>query len=310
MKDPIIQGLLRELSEEYELSSLDKSKQFEHLANFCILSRLEPDNFELDLVDVSGGNDMSIDGIGIAVNDRLVYSKEQVDDILRTINRFDVRFVFVQSKTSAEFDSAGVGNFLLGLRQFFDQEIVVPVNDRVTSAFDVKNYIFSQALAMDRRPQCQMYYVTTGKWLNPAHVVECINKNKGDLLATNLFSDIDFHPIDAEALRKLYREIKNRVEKDILFERQALLPMIKGVREAYIGVVPCREYLKLIVDSEGELNRSLFDDNVRDFQGYNPVNQEIAESIRQVENEDRFVILNNGITVVAQQMNRVGTRSR
>ncbi len=53
------------------------------------------------------------------------------------------------------------------------------------------------------------------------------------------------------------------------------MPQIGGVQAAYIGIVPCLEYLKLLTNEDGTLNRRLFYDNVRDFQGNNPVNHEI-----------------------------------
>ena len=44
---------------------------------------------------------------------------------------------------------------------------------------------------------------------------------------------------------------------------------------------------------------NIFEDNVRDFQGYNIVNSEIQDSLRHGEDQARFGLLNNGITIVA-----------
>jgi hypothetical protein len=54
----------------------------------------------------------------------------------------------------------------------------------------------------------------------------------------------------------------------------------------------------------------VFYDNVRDFQGNNPVNQEIEETLKDAAENDKFVLLNNGITIVAGSLNKVGTRFR
>ena len=88
------------------------------------------------------------------------------------------------------------------------------------------------------------------------------------------------------------------------------IPQISGVQEAYIGIVPCTEYLKLVCDEDGSLNRRLFFDNVRDFQGNNPVNLEIEATVNDVTRSDRFALLNNGVTVVARGVNKVGERFR
>src|SRR5262249_33174180 len=89
-----------------------------------------------------------------------------------------------------------------------------------------------------------------------------------------------------------------------------ILPQMNGVQEAYIGIVPCLEYLKLVCESDGTLNRRLFYDNVRDFQGHNSVNVEIRDTIRDAERNDLFALLNNGVTVVARDVNKVGATFR
>ena len=93
----------------------------------------------------------------------------------------------------------------------------------------------------------------------------------------------------------MYRELHHKIVREFAFEKHTILPQIAGVQEAYIGIVPCQEYLKLICDDEGSLNRRLFYDNVRDFQGHNPVNREIEESVRDANQNDRFSLLNKVI---------------
>ncbi len=51
--------------------------------------------------------------------------------------------------------------------------------------------------------------------------------------------------------------------------------------------------------------RGLFYDNVRDFQGDNPVNKEIENTIR-VGKKELFVLLNNGVTLVAERLSKTG----
>ena len=86
-----------------------------------------------------------------------------------------------------------------------------------------------------------------------------------------------------------------------------MLPDIDGVREAYLGILPVPEYLKLITNDLGFINKNLFFDNVRDFLGNNEINAEISETIRGGHG-DKFGILNNGVTVVAQSLRSVGNK--
>jgi len=117
-------------------------------------------------------------------------------------------------------------------------------------------------------------------------------------------------PIDLEGLKKTYRELNNKIVREIIFDKHTILPQIGGVHAAYIGILPCREYLKLLTNDDGTLNRRLFYDNVRDFQGNNPVNLEVQATIRDSNRKDRFALLNNGVTIVAREVNPVGAAFR
>lgn len=61
------------------------------------------------------------------------------------------------------------------------------------------------------------------------------------------------------------------------------------------------------MDESGNIRKSLFYDNVRDFQDYNEVNKEVRATL-QSANEDRFAMLNNGVTLVAKSLNTVGNK--
>lgn len=53
--------------------------------------------------------------------------------------------------------------------------------------------------------------------------------------------------------------------------------------------------------------KSLFYDNVRDFQGENPVNKEVGETLRSDSIRNSFVLLNNGVTIVAKSIHKTGS---
>ena len=112
---------------------------------------------------------------------------------------------------------------------------------------------------------------------------------------------------DADGLEKIYKEIKNKVTKEINFDKQTPLPRIDDVQEAYIGILSVKEYFKLICGSDGRIQKNLFYDNVRDYQGLNSVNSEIAQTIKDIKQQDKFALLNNGVTIVAKSINKVGT---
>ena len=54
----------------------------------------------------------------------------------------------------------------------------------------------------------------------------------------------------------------------------------------------------MITTEDGRLRRNIFEDNVRDFQGYTDINRDIKKTI--IQKPSQFLLLNNGITVVCQ----------
>ena len=75
-----------------------------------------------------------------------------------------------------------------------------------------------------------------------------------------------------------------------------------GVEQAYIGVLPAPEFLKLIQNENEEVLTSIFYDNVRDWQEWNSVNKEIRATLQDTSNQIYFPLLNNGVTIVAKRV--------
>ena len=65
------------------------------------------------------------------------------------------------------------------------------------------------------------------------------------------------------------------------------------------------DYYDFIIDSDENLNRRIFDSNVRDYLGLNPVNADIMKSLADSDNPE-FWWFNNGITIIGTQAHIVG----
>lgn len=306
--DQITKNLLANFVEEQALQQSSEQDAFEKFATYSAVFGEYSDEFNVEDAHVGGENDTGIDGLATIVNGRLITDEDEIDDLLE-INRYlDVTFVFVQAKTSRHFDAHDIGQFYFGVKDFFREEPTLPRNEGISAAAAVKDKILVNSASLTRgNPDCKLYYVTTGRWNQEANLVARINAEKGDLVDLNIFSEVIFTPIDASKLQNLYKSTRNRAAVTIQFENHITLPDIQGVSEAYLGILPGPEYLKLISDEAGNIRKSLFYDNVRDFQGGNPVNQSIGKTIEE-GNLDSFAVRNNGVAVVAKSLNKVGNR--
>jgi len=217
-----------------------------------------------------------------------------------------VNFNFVQSKTSSSFELSGITNFILSVKEFF-KETELQFEDEILNLRDLKDYIYKNSIKMERSPSLNLYYITTGKWLDDQNLITSINSGIEDLKKTDLFARIKFIPIDANKIKSLYREIKNKITREITFDKHTILPKIDGVTESYLGVLSADDLVRIITDEDGEIIKTIFYDNVRDFQGFNKVNSGIKRSIVNEGKKDKFVLLNNGITIVSKSLNKVGS---
>ncbi|MBK9210751.1 MAG: AIPR family protein [Anaerolineales bacterium] len=170
-----------------------------------------------------------------------------------------------------------------------------------------KQITYSNKPGTLENPQCSLYYVTTGTWGNDQNNLAVIETAKADLVQTNLFSQISFSPMDANAIAKYYRDTKNSTSSTFTFNEKVTLPELPQISEAYYGLVPLSEFKKLLFDDKGNL-LNIFDDNVRDFQGLNnPINKTIETTLIG-DIPELFTVLNNGVTIVANDLKASGNK--
>lgn len=177
----------------------------------------------------------------------------------------------------------------------------MPINEDIKRFVSIKDRVYRNASKLKQIPTLWIYYVCTGTWNDDTYLVEAIKTKGKNLVDTSLFSDVHFIPIGALAVQRMFRETRTSISREVKFEKLITLPVIGGVEASYLGVLPHTEFLRLILDISGELIKSVFVDNVRDFQGDNPVNADIAKTITDGA-FDQFVLRNNGITIVAKNI--------
>lgn len=307
--DRVTKSYLEEFRSEQSLSSEPADDCFEHFANYCVISDAYDDEFDVHSISVGGGNDLGLDGIGILVNGALVSSVEEVDDLLDISGSLDVTFIFVQAKSGGNFEGGAIGVFFDGIEEFFSENPTLPINESVTAAREIMQRVYDNSTKFRRsKPQCRLSYITTGLWTDDSYLQTKIDKRLDKLKETGLFSDVAFSPMGADELHASYQRSKNSITAEFVFSNKVLMPDILGVDEAYLGVIPAPEFLKLIADDNGNIRKSLFYDNIRDFQDYNAVNKEIRTTVRDAGVRGRFCVLNNGVTMVVRQLRTTGNK--
>lgn len=305
--DKITKSLLDTFSNQNEIEALGESKRFEHFSNFSITAKLFRGSFELDDIHTGAGGDCAIDGLALVVNGRIILDEDELRDVVEATSHLDADITFIQSKTTSSFDGSAIGSFIHGVKDFLSDEPQLVQNNKIQKMKEIWELAISMSSYMvNRRPTCRLYYVCTGKWQEDQNLRAVINSGRTEIENIGIFEEVSVEPLGAAEIQRLFHETKNKLSSTINFQSRITLPDIEGVKEAYLGVLPFHEYVKLIQDENSTIY-NIFDDNVRDFQGNNVVNKKIKSTLED-QKFDLFCVLNNGITIVASALTPAANR--
>ena len=284
-----------------QIEEKDQSKQFEMFASYCAVEQHYTETYNLSDIITAEGGDCGIDAIAIIINGTMITSEEEVDDLIDLNKQIsEINFIFIQAKTSSSFDYGDIGTFGAGVKDFFSDRPQMVRNSSVQEKSKIVEYVFSKATYIKKKPICYLYFITNGKWVDDQNCVARMDIAKNDLMDMNIFAEVKYIAVGADLLQKLYRNTIDVIETEINFDNKILLPDIQNVTQSYLGFIDYQEYLKLISDDKGEIRKSVFYDNVRDYQGDNAVNHEMAETV--CGDPSKFVLFNNGVTVICKKL--------
>lgn len=303
----IIESFLDTHTEEYGLCNNKPEINFEHFINRCIINKYAADRFDpADIMTDPG--EKGLDGVAIIVNDRLVLDEDDLVSVLRDSETLNVTFVFIQSKTSENFSGSEIGDFIYGVKAFFADPSARPkTNEKMERLIAIKDRIYKkESIRFEKAPIIDLYYVCCGKWNEDNGLRDRINIDIKPLVESSDYSKVNFYPYDSEKIVITYKELKKKISKSFQMDKRMIFPAITGVKQAFMGIVKCKDFVNILTDSDGKMLTNIFEDNVRDFQGYNIVNSEIQDTICQREDQNRFALLNNGVTIVAKSIKSTG----
>lgn len=312
IKNRILLGILDEFQADFRLND-DEAKSYEKLVNYVTVSKYDPDAFSepsvFEQIDVDKQSTFGIDTFCLIVNDSLITGINDIED-QRKSKRMDVRFVFIQTKRSSSFDSGEFLKFTAAIKNFFSPNPSIELSEELLVAKDLVEELFkpeNARLFANKKPKCDVFFATSGEVSNEEHVLGIIAQEEKNLkISVPEVEQFTVKQIGSDYIIDSYNEIENRSSVMINFEKNISCGDISGVEQSFIGYLPVNEFLKLIKGSDGNIRKNLFYENVRDFQGQgNTVNSEIAETLTNDKKIDKFLLLNNGVTIVAKEFSNI-----
>ncbi|MFF1450678.1 AIPR family protein [Streptomyces sp. NPDC058274] len=305
--DRITQGLVKQFQQERGLRNLTESESFEDFAGFCVISSYFEDEFDPEEFRMGAGGDLGVDVAAIIINGDLLLDAADVRAAAAQARTLDVRFIIVQAKTTQGFEAKVFTDLADNLVELFTSDTLdYPASPEIANLRECIDAIYSDLGKLSRGlPALSVRYASTGTVGD--NMLEAKRKTAIKRLdRTNFFSEVDAAPFGARELRDLYQRATSAVSAEFSMPKRITLPKMPLVDQAFLGILPATDLVRVITDPGGGIRKTLFFENVRDFQDYNPVNLEIQQTVRDPENRDRFAVLNNGITIVTRELTLAG----
>ncbi len=304
--NPIVKAQLGTFKKTNPNATYSESDFFEVMSIFSLENGVLGENIDPFRAHLKG-DEFGIDGVAISIQGTLCTDVDEAVEILSIGKNHTSDFRFYQSKTSDSLDYGNISKFLDAVYDFFTSQVFV-AGAQLENLVEVKDRIYAEAAKTS--PSLRCYYCTTGSGQVSELIQQLIEKNEARLAELNIFDEIHIECVGAKIIQNGFRSATNSSSAKLNFQKAITMPVHEKVDEAYIGYVPASEILAISLgepDQEGvrHINRSLFYDNVRDFNPESEINKSIISELDSGDNAS-FVFKNNGITVVSKSIDRKG----
>lgn len=285
-------------------NSQDAGEVFEYFATEQILKDYAFSEEQLRSGSVDGRNDGGIDEFFVLVNGHLA---ENFTDEFWPKSTAELEVYLITCKHDDSFKQGPINTLISSFIQLFDfstpsSQLTKLYNSAVLRKRDLFLTAYKKIAPALVQFDIHIIYACRG---DETGADEPNIKEKAthvEHICLDLFSNCnaEFSFWGNSKLLKKFRENPKNV-LDLQYEQCI------NQNGQYVVLSSLNSYYKFISDESGNLNRHLFDANVRDYLGLNPVNIEILESLRRSDGPD-FWWLNNGITIIGSKAHIIGNQ--
>lgn len=259
-----------------------------------------PDDLLSGLVD--GGQDGGIDGIYVFAGSACLRDEVSINGLSGDA---ELDLLILQVKNSRSFGEDAINRLLVTLPKILDfsrdeADLAKSLNPRV---LEVSRRFLKAYRALDM-PKLRVFLAFASLRAEHLHPNTAARAPELGETVRRCFSSASVETVflDASALADMVRDRPQTTRELILAEN----PISTSTAGGYVAVVRLSDYEDFITDDQGKLDASLFEANVRDYEGDTSVNRSIHSTLSRPEAAVDFWWLNNGVTVVAEKVEPAG----
>jgi len=290
--DQIILGQIIQSKCAESDNELSESEYFEIFTASEILKDHDLTYDDVKYGIVGDGGDGGIDSFFTFLNGELVKEDTEIN---ANQKKNVIELEIIQSKTSSSFSEGAITKFRETAEDLFNlgntpQDYVQRYNQDLIDRIVLFRKVYETLAASFPSLTISYYFATQGDQVHPnvSGKVPKLNEEINKLFSGASF---DFEFVGAKRLLELTRDIPSTSRKLEVAESP-----ISTESGSYVCLVSLSKYFGFISDG-GSLSRSIFESNVRDYQGSVVVNTGIRTTLTNKES-DNFWYLNNGVTII------------
>ena len=281
------------------------TKHFEIFASQHILKLPKLSLKKLSLQHLKEGNvggslDKGIDGLYLFVNRKYVSkdNQEEFDDLLGSVQ---VDLFIIQTKLSLKSPTGVFDQWMTSARELLNSQrhLTDLANDYeplILQTFQRYRDILATNQCATPEINFHFYYVTTNNQ-RPSDIDRRLRQLITTIKDVVPECNVKFDFLRATDTLKLIR----KQPWDLRHLQLTGTPITVEGDKSLVALVNLRDYLNFVSKEDGSLQESLFDSNVRAWQGENTVNKNIQSSLKFTPVK-HFWWLNNGVTIVAMKI--------
>lgn len=303
MNNQILNSYVENFCDQYDIG-VNKFLLFSTY-QICKKNKLD-ENMLIDSV-VEGGGDGGFDSIVILVDKKYIYSLNEFNEYLESINENSkVELFFIQTKEISGIKE----NAFMKMKDAFQNLLVenhIPENLKLQynpiliEKFELINEIIVKSAPKTTNIYFNIAYAYTGRKNKDSLSLGAKNKMESivSIIVAKTYVKKENISVEIYDSTKLIDIANKSIQKDYIIKYQTIFKMnyCSNSENGFVMNMSLKDYYNLITQ-DNEILDELFEGNIRDFEGQTvEVNKNIKDTLEKVFNAD-FWWLNNGVTMI------------
>jgi hypothetical protein len=267
----------------------------------------DPDDIESGIVGQEynkkmSGTDGGIDSVYLVANGKLIRDIEQAKALAEHKGRIQLDVIIIQSKKEKGFDIATLIRLNNTSESIFDigkqtKDFSETYNAPLLDVINRFREAHTATLPLEVKISFRYFIACSGDVSKIDGNIKGKAKELEDKAKKTLstIDDCRVTFLGARDLISIYRQPKKST-----FVLKCL-DSINDSKGGYVAIVRLDDFFSMIAE-DGQIREHLFESNVRDYEGDVVVNKQIRETLQHPNKDIDFWWLNNGITIIAQEI--------